>query len=167
MEKGSGKFGSSASKPIANLPYHSMVIHVPEKTTVGEGSFENKTRVTFGDKQGCYGRATATEKASAGEFQWKNGKSGTRSEYKESSTVRIGDKSGYTEVYNEKRFRNVVFNNSSGSKNVIDYDNGDRGKHCDCGSDSDDSGDGGKHGGYDYGYELRYGYDSDFDSDSD
>ncbi|CAI9298171.1 unnamed protein product [Lactuca saligna] len=107
-------------------------------------SFENKTRVSFSDKQtGSYGRATATEKASTGDFQWQNGKSGTRSEYKESSTVRVGDKSGYTEVYNEQRVRNVrvrnVSFNNNGSKSVITYDNGDGG----------------------YGYRYGGGYDSD------
>ena len=134
MEKGSGNSGSSASQSMANFAYVGPISTVHSKTPVGEGSFENKTRVTFGDKQGSYGRATATEKASAGEFQWKNGKSGTRSEYKESATVRIGDKSGYTEVYNEQRVRNVNFNNN-GSKNVIAY--GDAGNSGGYGYDSD------------------------------
>ncbi|CAH1432638.1 unnamed protein product [Lactuca virosa] len=113
------------------------------KTTVGQGSYENKSQVSFSDKQtGSYGRATATEKASTGNFQWQNGKSGTRSEYKESSTVRIGDRSGYTEVYSEQRVRNVNFNNNNGSKNVISYDNGD----------------GGNYGGYGYGHDYDYDY---------
>ncbi|KAI3782187.1 hypothetical protein L2E82_12222 [Cichorium intybus] len=142
MSKGSENSGSSAPRAMANFAYVGPISTVQAKTTVGGGSYENKSRVSFGDKQtGSYGRATATEKASAGEFEWKNGKSGTRNEYKETATLRIGDKSGYTEVYNEQRIRNVSFNNTSGSKNIITYNNGN----------------GGQYGGY--GYE--YGYDSD------
>ncbi|XP_042753382.1 uncharacterized protein LOC111894815 [Lactuca sativa] len=143
MSKGSANSGSSAPQAMAGFAYVGPISTM--KTTVGEGSYENKARVSFSDKQtGSYVRATATEKASAGDFQWQNGKSGTRSEYKESSTVRVGDKSGYTEVYNEQRVRNVSFNNNNGSsKSVITYDNGD----------------GGKYGGYGYGY--GDGYDSD------
>ncbi|KAL7586098.1 hypothetical protein Lser_V15G38108 [Lactuca serriola] len=132
MTKGSKKTsGYSAPKQIATVGYISTV---PVKTTVtfkggkggGEGSYVNKSRVSFADKQtGCYGRATTKEKASAGEFQWKNGTSGTKNEYKKSSTVRIGDKSGYTEVYNEQRVRNVSYNNNNNSKKLIAYDNGD------------------------------------------
>ncbi|CAH1419508.1 unnamed protein product [Lactuca virosa] len=148
MTKGSKKTsGYSAPKQIACVGYISTA---PVKTTVtfkggkggGEGSYVNKSRVSFADKQtGCYGRATTKEKASAGEFQWKNGTSGTKSEYKKSSTVRIGDKSGYTEVYNEQRVRNVSYNNNNNnSKKLITYDNGD----------------GGEYGGYGYGYDSDY-----------
>ena len=135
MTKGSKSSKSSASKTVATVGYISTV---PGKTTVtfkggkggGEGSYMNKSRVSFGGKQtGCYGRAITKEKASAGEFQWKNGTSGTKSEYKKSSTLRIGDQSGYTEVYSEQRVRNVSYNKSSGSKNFIAYDNGDGGEY--------------------------------------
>ncbi|KAI3772033.1 hypothetical protein L6452_03207 [Arctium lappa] len=145
MTKGSKNSGNSASKAVATIGYISAV---PVKTTVtfkggkggggGVGSYETKSRVSYGDKQsGCYGRTTTKEKASAGEFQWKNGTSGTKSEYQKCSTVRVGDKSGYTEVYNEQRVRNVSYNNSSGSKNLITYDNDDIYYGCDCGYDSD------------------------------
>ncbi|MFS7944481.1 hypothetical protein Hanom_Chr06g00512651 [Helianthus anomalus] len=131
--KGSGK---SAAKTVATIGYISSV---PVKTTVsfkgskgsggGEGSYQTKSRVSYGDKQsGCYGRATTKEKASAGEFQWKNGTTGTKSEYKQSSTVRVGDKTGYTEVYSEQRVRNVSYDKTSGGGNkCITYDNGDGG----------------------------------------
>lgn len=154
MEKGSEKSGSSESKSMENVAYLGTFLTLPMETTVGEGGFENKTRVAFSDKQtGSYGRATATEKVSAGDFQWKNGKSGTRNEYKETSTVRIGDKSGYTEVYNEQRVRNVSFNNNNDSKNVIAYDHGYGGNYGGYGYDSDsdsDNGDGVEYGGYVY-----------------
>ncbi|KAI3782183.1 hypothetical protein L2E82_12217 [Cichorium intybus] len=135
MTKGSKNSGYSASKSVAKVGYISSV---PVKTTVtfkggkggGEGSYVNKSRITYADKQtGCYGRATMKEKASAGEFHWKNGTSGTKSEYKKSSTVRIGDKSGYMEVYNEQTVRNVSYNKSSDNKNFITYDNGDGGEY--------------------------------------
>ncbi|KAJ9548462.1 hypothetical protein OSB04_021005 [Centaurea solstitialis] len=143
MTKGS----KSSGKAVASVGYVSAVSAVPVKTTVtfkggkggggGIGSYETKSRVSYGDKQsGCYGRTTTKEKASAGEFQWKNGTSGTKSEYTKSSTVRVGDKSGYTEVYSEQRVRNVSYNKSSGSNNLLTYDNGDYG-----------------YGGYGYGYD--------------
>ncbi|KAI3772035.1 hypothetical protein L6452_03209 [Arctium lappa] len=131
MAKGSKNSGNSTPKAVASIGYISAA---PVKTTVtikggsgGElGSYETKSRVSYGDKQsGSYGRETTKEKASAVEFQWKNGTSGTRSEYQKSSTVRVGDKSGYTEVYNEQRVRNVSYNNNSGSKNLVTYNNGD------------------------------------------
>lgn len=70
---------------------------------------------------------------SAREFQCKNGQSGTKREYKKSSTVRVGDKSGYTEIYTEQKVRNVSYNNS---KNKITYHNDDGYGYCYC-SDSD------------------------------
>ncbi|CAI9298168.1 unnamed protein product [Lactuca saligna] len=99
MEKVSEISGSSESKSMENVAYLGTILTLPMETTVDEGSFENKTRVAFSDKQtGSYGRATTTEKVSAGDFQWKNGKSGKRNEYKETSTIRIGDKNGYIEL---------------------------------------------------------------------
>ncbi|KAK9059521.1 hypothetical protein SSX86_020225 [Deinandra increscens subsp. villosa] len=141
MTKGSKGSGKSASKTVATIGYISCV---PVKTTVsfkgakGEGSYQTKSRISYGDKQsGSYGRATATEKASAGKFQWKNGTSGTKSEYKQSSTIRVGDKSGYTEVYSEQRVRNVSYNKSNSSKNYITYNNEDGGSYGGYGYDSD------------------------------
>ncbi|GJW28661.1 hypothetical protein Tco_0045536 [Tanacetum coccineum] len=111
---------------------------------------ETKSYTSYNDKQtGSYGRAMTTKMASSGEFQWKNGTRGTRNEYKQTETVRYGDKSGYTEVYNEQRFRNVSYNNNHRSKNVVTYDYGD--------SDDDI-----EYGG---GYCGGYGYDDDDDSD--
>ncbi|CAH1439122.1 unnamed protein product [Lactuca virosa] len=132
MEKGSENSGSSESKSMENVPYLGTILTLPIETTVGKGSFENKTRVAFSDKQtGSYGRATATEKV-------------------------IGDKSGYTEVYNEQRVRNVSFNNNNDNKNndnknVIAYDHGYGDEHGGYGYDSDsDNGDGVEYGGYVY-----------------
>ncbi|KAI3786939.1 hypothetical protein L1987_41031 [Smallanthus sonchifolius] len=148
MTKGSKGSGKSASKTVATIGYISAV---PVKTTVsfkgakggggGEGSYQTKSRISYGNKRsGLYGRATTKEKASAGEFQWKNGTTGTKSEYKQSSTVRVGDKSGYTEVYREQRVSNVTYDKStniSSGKNYLTYND-----------------DGGSYGGY--------GYDSDY-----
>ncbi|GKE07384.1 hypothetical protein Tco_1399402, partial [Tanacetum coccineum] len=67
------------------------------------------------------------KKASSGDFHWKNGTSGTRNEYKRTETVRYGDKSGCTEVYNERRVRDVSYENNYGGKNVVSYDSGNSG----------------------------------------
>ncbi|KAL8208665.1 hypothetical protein R6Q57_008077 [Mikania cordata] len=136
MTKGSKASGQSASVSVAMAGY---AVVVPSTTTVvsggGKGGYETKTTVSYGDKQsGSYGRATATEKASTGNFHWKNGTSGTRSEYKESSTVRVGDKSGYTEVHSEQRVRNVTYEKSGSSSSKTYYNEA-----------------GGSYGGYGYG----------------
>ncbi|KAL8254781.1 hypothetical protein R6Q59_033002 [Mikania micrantha] len=140
MTKGSKASGKSASKAVATIGYISCV---PAKTTVtfkgsggGEGSYQTKSRISYGDKRsGCYGKATTKEKASAGKFHWKNGTTGTKSEYKQSSTVRVGDKSGYTEVYSEQTVRNVTYDKSGcNSKKYITYANDDG---CSYGYDSD------------------------------
>ncbi|GJV11865.1 hypothetical protein Tco_1353406 [Tanacetum coccineum] len=134
MTKGSKASNNTSSKTVPKVGY-GYNSSVPVKTTVtfkggkggggGEGSYQNKSRISYNDKQtGSYARATNKEKASAGEFQYKNGTSGTKCEYKKSSTVRVGDKSGYTEVYNKQRVRNVSYNNSM---KMISYDNGDGG----------------------------------------
>ncbi|KAD5317662.1 hypothetical protein E3N88_17608 [Mikania micrantha] len=106
MTKRSYGSDQSASKTHAMTGDASSV---PVNTTVSskgtngsggaEGSYQNTTRISYGDKQsGCYERETTKEKASVGDFHWKNGTTGTRSEYTQSSTVRFGDKRGYTEV---------------------------------------------------------------------
>ncbi|KAJ9548461.1 hypothetical protein OSB04_021004 [Centaurea solstitialis] len=145
MSKGSKNSGNSTTERIMSLSHFAYVSPAPVKTVTvkgggrGEGSYETETKsqVSYGDKRsGSYGRATTNEKASAGEFQWKNGTSGTKIEYKKSSTVRVGNKSGYTEVYNEQRIRNVSYNNSSSK--LVTYSNND-------GNDDD-----------------YYGYDSDY-----
>lgn len=142
MTKGSKNVVQSAApKAVATSGYIGVLYNGGNASGGGEDSYQTKSRASYSDKQsGSYGRATTTEKASAGDFQWKNGTSGTRNEYKQTSTVRVGDKSGYTEVYNEQRVRNVSYNKSSGSNNLITYDNGGSG-----------------YNGYGYGY----GYDSD------
>ncbi|KAK9059520.1 hypothetical protein SSX86_020224 [Deinandra increscens subsp. villosa] len=188
MTKGSGSYDRSASKTVATTGYASSV---PVKSTVSfkgsgaeEGSYQNTYRFSYGDKQtGSYGRATATEKASAGEFQWKNGTTGTKSEYTHSSTVRFGDKSGYTEVHNEQRVRNVVYDKSGcSSKSYVTYEKDDGGAYGGGGygnqdSDDDDGGayggsgfnneDDGSYGGSDYGYNDDYGSDGGYGYDSD
>ncbi|PWA62981.1 hypothetical protein CTI12_AA184400 [Artemisia annua] len=104
MTKGSKASNNTSSKTVAKVGY-GYNSSVPVKTTVtfkggkggggGEGSYQNKSRISYNDKQtGSYARSTTKEKASAGEFQYKNGTSGTKSEFKKSSTVRVGDKSG-------------------------------------------------------------------------
>ncbi|CAI9298170.1 unnamed protein product [Lactuca saligna] len=135
MTRRSANSGPSAPTEMAGFAYPGPISIM--KTTVGQGSYENKSQVSYRDKHtGSYGRATTIQKVSAGKFQWQNGRSGTMNEYKETSTVRIGDQSGYTEVYNEQRVLNVSFNNNNDIiiKNVIAYDN----RH------------GGKKGGYGY-----------------
>ncbi|KAJ0780507.1 hypothetical protein HanPI659440_Chr06g0238571 [Helianthus annuus] len=148
MTKGSKGSGNYASKAVATTGYASSV---PVKTTVSfkgsggeKGSYQNKSQYSYGDKQtGSYGRATTTEKASAGDFHWKNGTTGTRSEYTQSSTFRFGDKRGYTEVRNEQSFRNVSYNKSN-SGSYITYGDDDEDGGSDGGYDDDDD-DGGSY----------------------
>ncbi|GKD63127.1 hypothetical protein Tco_1305235 [Tanacetum coccineum] len=106
--------GSSEPKHYATC---GIAIVEPKNTTIynrrsgaEKGTYETKSYASFNDKQiGSYGRATVTEKASSGNFHWKNGTSGTKNEYKQTETVRYGDKSGYAEVYNERRVRDVSY----------------------------------------------------------
>ncbi|KAM0026135.1 hypothetical protein Hdeb2414_s0020g00554631 [Helianthus debilis subsp. tardiflorus] len=152
MTKGSKGSGNYASKTVATTGYASSV---PVKTTVSfkgsggeKGSYQNKSQYSYGDKQtGSYGRGTTTEKASVGDFHWKNGTTGTRSEYTQSSTFRFGDKRGYTEVRNEQSFRDVTYNKSNSGSHIT-YGDGDDDE--DGGSDGGyDDEDGGSDGGYD------------------
>nr|XP_043618587.1 keratin, type I cytoskeletal 9-like [Erigeron canadensis] len=116
------------------------------------GSYENKSQVSYYDKQsGSYARETATEKSTAGDFHWKNGTSGNRSEYKQTETLRFGNKGGYTEVYNEQRIRDVTYDNY-GDKRVANYGGGAYGG---SGSGSYGGG-GGSYGGYDYDSDSDY-----------
>ncbi|GJW98667.1 hypothetical protein Tco_0180475 [Tanacetum coccineum] len=160
--KESKSSGSSEPKHYATC---GIAIVEPKNTTVSyggsgaeKGTYETKSYASFNDKQtGSYGRATVTEKASSGDFHWKNGTSGTRNEYKQTETVRYGDKSGYTEVYNEQRIRDVSYENNYGGKNVVSYDSGNSGAMSGYG--------GGSGGGYGGSYGGGYGgYDS-YDDD--
>ncbi|KAK1434781.1 hypothetical protein QVD17_00533 [Tagetes erecta] len=179
--KGSDGYNHSGSESAAMIGYISS-----GKTSVsGEGSYQSTSRFSYVDKQsGCYSNVTNKEKASAGDFQWKNGTTGTRNEYKESSTFRFGDKNGYTEVYNEQKVRNVTYDKSNcTSNNYIAYDN-EHGPYDGYGNGNDggEFDEGGSYGGYGYhedhgsygrcdynnenygsygGYGYGYGYDSD------
>ncbi|GJX34709.1 hypothetical protein Tco_0246266 [Tanacetum coccineum] len=87
-----------ALNPNSSEPKHyatcGIAIVEPKNTTVSyrgsgaeKGTYETKSYASFNDKQtGSYGRATVTEKASSGDFHWKNGTSGTRNEYKRTET---------------------------------------------------------------------------------
>lgn len=105
--------GSKNSSPSSSRPgVEYMLSLFPIKSGTEEGSYQTKSQISYHDKQsGSYGRATNMEKKSSGEFQWKNGTSGTKSECKRSQTLRFGNKNGYTEVYNEQRVRHVKYHN--------------------------------------------------------
>ncbi|GJV04012.1 hypothetical protein Tco_1337581 [Tanacetum coccineum] len=155
-----------ALNPNSSEPKHyatcGIAIVEPKNTTVSyrgsgaeKGTYETKSYASFNDKQiGSYGRATVTEKASSGNFHWKNGTSGTKNEYKQTETVRYGDKSGCTEVYNERRVRDVSYENNYGGKNVVSYDSGNSGAKSGYG--------GGSGGGYGGGYDGYDSYDDDY-----
>ncbi|XP_071699887.1 uncharacterized protein [Rutidosis leptorrhynchoides] len=123
------------------------------------GNYENKSQTSYSDKQsGSYARATATEKATSGDFHWKNGTSGTRSEYKQTETVRVGDKSGYTEIRNEQTVRDVTYSNNYSGKNIGGNDgNKDHGGACES--------DGGAYKNYVGGYESDGGESDGGESD--
>ncbi|PWA93868.1 hypothetical protein CTI12_AA066170 [Artemisia annua] len=160
---------SSASTEPAYVGYAEVVSCEPVNNTVSyrgsgaqKGTYETKSYQSYNDKQtGSYGRVTATEKASSGDFHWKNGTSGTRSEYKQTETVRYGDKSGYTEVYNEQRVRDVRYENNYGGKNVVSYGSGNSGAKSGYGGGYG-SGSGASYGGGYGGYDQ---YDDEYDSD--
>ncbi|VFQ65283.1 unnamed protein product [Cuscuta campestris] len=73
---------------------------------------EVTSRVKSEDKRtGGYERVTVKEKMTKGEthFERSTGRIGIADEYKKSSTVKIGDKTGYTEYYHEERVRRVNY----------------------------------------------------------
>ncbi|KAA8535507.1 hypothetical protein F0562_030510 [Nyssa sinensis] len=82
-------------------------------------AYEKISRVKHEDKQvGSYQRYTAKEKVSHGEYVEKgSGQVGVKDEFKKSSTIKIGNKSGYTEYYSEERVRKVSYGNNSSSRN--------------------------------------------------
>ncbi|KAA8535503.1 hypothetical protein F0562_030506 [Nyssa sinensis] len=83
-------------------------------------AYEKISRVKHEDKQvGSYQRHTEKEKVSHGKYVEKgSGQVGVKDEIKKSSTIKIGNKSGYTEYHREERVRKVSYgNNSSSSRN--------------------------------------------------
>ncbi|KAH7855996.1 hypothetical protein Vadar_031475 [Vaccinium darrowii] len=90
-------------------------------------SYERITKAKYEDKQtGSYERYTTKEKASSGERHVERGSRqvGVRDEYKKSSSVKVGDKSGYTEYQVEERVRRVDFGRGSitnGPNNYASY----------------------------------------------
>ncbi|KAA8535505.1 hypothetical protein F0562_030508 [Nyssa sinensis] len=82
-------------------------------------AYEKISRVKHEDKQvGSYQRYTAKEKVSHGDYVEKgSGQVGVKDEFKKSSTIKIGNKSGYTEYYSEERVRKVSYGNNNSSRN--------------------------------------------------
>ncbi|CAL5387776.1 unnamed protein product [Camellia sinensis] len=117
-------------------------------------AYERTTRVKHEDKQsGNYERYTRKEKASSGErhVEKGSGRVGVKDEFTKQSTIKIGNKSGYTEYHTEERVRNVNFGTGSGGSNgngpnnrLTYHDNSSYGNN-------NSSGGYGNNGGY-YGY---------------
>ncbi|KAL9240621.1 hypothetical protein vseg_014818 [Gypsophila vaccaria] len=77
--------------------------------------YERTTRSKDYDKQtGAYMRGTAKETYSSGDYS-NRGRVGYKDEYKSSSTVRVGDKSGYTEYYKQEKVTRVEYDSVGGS----------------------------------------------------
>lgn len=103
-------------------------------------SYERITRARYEDKQtGSYERYTTKEKASSSERHVERGtrQVGVRDEVKKSSTVKVGDKSGYTEYQVEERIRHVDFGRGSITNGPNNYASYSR----DSVGDDDDNGD--------------------------
>ncbi|KAL7263509.1 hypothetical protein ACSBR1_001628 [Camellia fascicularis] len=68
-------------------------------------------------KSGSYKRYTTKEKASKGDLHVEKGTGqvGVKDEFKRSSTIRVGNKTGYTEYYTEHRVRDVNYGKSTAS----------------------------------------------------
>ncbi|XP_021730500.1 uncharacterized protein LOC110697433 [Chenopodium quinoa] len=96
--------------------YCGYAVVVPNDTTVSTkqsgastGNYEMTTRSNNYDKQsGSYLRQTAKESYSSGDYS-NRGKTGYKAEYKTSSTVKVGDKGGYTEYYKQEKVTRVNY----------------------------------------------------------
>ncbi|KMS96178.1 hypothetical protein BVRB_001420 [Beta vulgaris subsp. vulgaris] len=100
------------------------------KGTKSVGTGEVKCKSSYHDKQsGSYGRVTTKESVSSGDYT-NRGRVGYKDEYKASSTVRVGDKRGYTEFSRQEKFTRVDY----GGSNNTNY-----GGNLVCGGDDDAS----------------------------
>ncbi|KAL2921107.1 10 kDa chaperonin [Bienertia sinuspersici] len=85
-----------------------------------------KERKTYNKSSGSYVRHTSKKSHSSGDYS-SSGKTGYKDERKVSSTVRIGDKGGYTEYYKQEKVTRVNYDsgrNSGGSKGYIGSNKG-------------------------------------------
>ncbi|KAL7246542.1 hypothetical protein ACSBR2_001603 [Camellia fascicularis] len=106
-------------------------------------TYEWTSRVKHEDKKsGSYERYTTREKASKGDLHVEKGTGqvGVKDEFKKSSTIRVGDKTGYTEYHTEHRVRDVHHGKSTSTNTKYDSDS-DYGYGYDDSDDDDDSDD--------------------------
>ncbi|GLT80399.1 hypothetical protein SLA2020_518400 [Shorea laevis] len=84
------------------------------------GSYQRTEKATYVDKQtGGFTHTTAKEVISSGDtFKERGsaGRVGTKNEYMTANTLRVGDKSGYSEYQVQERFRTVHYGGNSSSK---------------------------------------------------
>lgn len=80
-----------------------------------QSTVQQTSRAKYEDKvTGSYERYTAKETVSSGQqfVERSTGRVGFKDEQQRSSTVKIGDKSGYTEYHSEQKVKRVNFENS-------------------------------------------------------
>lgn len=91
------------------------------------GNYEITNRSNNYDKAtGSYQRQTSKASYSSGDYS-NRGKTGYKDEFKASTTVRVGDKGGYTEYYKQEKVTRVNYDsgsNSGGSKGYNNYGGG-------------------------------------------
>ncbi|XP_074319100.1 uncharacterized protein LOC141656051 [Silene latifolia] len=90
-------------------------------------TYELTTKSSNYDNQtGSYIRGTVKDSYSSGDYS-NHGRTGYKDEYKSSSTLRVGDKRGYTEYYKQEKETRVEYNNPntySGSGKSYNYNGG-------------------------------------------
>ncbi|KAI8016294.1 hypothetical protein LOK49_LG05G02125 [Camellia lanceoleosa] len=129
-------------------------------------AYERTTRVKHEDKQsGSYERYTRKEKASSGDLHVEkgSGRVGVKDEFTKQSTIKIGNKSGYTEYHTEERVRNVNFGTGSGGGS-----DGNGPNNCLTYHDNSSYGNNNSSGSYGYNYDddnSGPGYDDYSDDD--
>ncbi|XP_074284522.1 uncharacterized protein LOC141609327 [Silene latifolia] len=90
-------------------------------------TYELTTKSSNYDNQtGSYIRGTVKDSYSSGDYS-NHGRTGYKDEYKASSTLRVGDKRGYTEYHKQEKETRVEYNNPStysGSGKSYNYNGG-------------------------------------------
>ncbi|KAL2921105.1 hypothetical protein RDABS01_012596 [Bienertia sinuspersici] len=87
-------------------------------------NYELTNRSNNYDKSsGSYVRQTSKESYSSGDYS-NRGKTGYKDEFKASSTVRVGDKGGYTEYYKQEKVTRVNYDSGSYSGGSKGYGGG-------------------------------------------
>lgn len=118
---GYGVPGNVIVNPGQDGPQQTMTGSIGKQSGVDGGrhpvtSYEWSSRTRHQDKlTGDYARSTTKHTFASGNTlkERSTGRVGFKDEYKQSTTVTIGNKGGYSEYHREERFRTVEFGKSS------------------------------------------------------